>query len=59
MNGRLNRTQEGTGLGLYLVFRLVELHGGQIQLESEVGRGSRFIVSLPWQAADKKNMMIL
>lgn len=54
VNGRLNRTQEGTGLGLYLVFRLVELHGGQIHLESEVGRGSRFTLSLPWQPADKK-----
>ncbi len=37
----------GTGLGLYLVKALVELHGGQIGVESEPGQGSRFYFSLP------------
>jgi CheY-like chemotaxis protein len=43
----LNRQQEGTGLGLALVQRLADLHGGSVQVESEVGKGSRFTVNLP------------
>ncbi len=37
----------GTGLGLSIAKSLIELHGGGIRVESEVGRGSRFIFSLP------------
>jgi signal transduction histidine kinase len=44
---RVPSDQEGTGLGLPLAKRLVELHGGRIWMESEVGRGSRFYFSLP------------
>ncbi len=43
----LTRAQEGTGLGLVLVAKLVELHGGSVALESKPGQGSRFIVKLP------------
>jgi PAS domain S-box-containing protein len=43
----LTRAQEGTGLGLVLVAKLVELHGGSVTLESTPGTGSRFIVRLP------------
>jgi signal transduction histidine kinase len=39
--------QEGTGLGLYLSGRLVKLIGGQIEFESEYGKGSRFTVVIP------------
>ncbi len=48
LDSGLSRQYAGTGLGLALVYRLVELHGGSVSVESEIGRGSRFTVSLPW-----------
>ncbi|MCB0168750.1 MAG: PAS domain S-box protein [Anaerolineae bacterium] len=48
LDGKLSRHQEGTGLGLALVLRLVHLHDGHITVESQLSQGSRFVVSLPW-----------
>jgi signal transduction histidine kinase len=42
----------GFGLGLYIVKNLVEQHGGEIDVESEPGRGSRFTVHLPKRSED-------
>ncbi|HWD38878.1 MAG TPA: ATP-binding protein [Fimbriimonas sp.] len=41
------RTHEGTGIGLALVKELVDLHGGEIRVTSELGKGSIFEVALP------------
>ena len=46
-NSGPGRTTKGVGLGLYICKRLVEAQGGQIWVESEAGRGSRFCFTLP------------
>jgi len=47
VNNSITRENRGSGLGLAITHQLVELMGGQIRLESEVGKGSLFIVTLP------------
>jgi TMAO reductase system sensor TorS len=49
VDGAMSRRVEGTGLGLAIVRQLIEIMGGQIEVESEVGRGSIFRVELPFQ----------
>jgi CheY-like chemotaxis protein/nitrogen-specific signal transduction histidine kinase len=43
----LDRSQGGLGIGLCLVQRLVEMHGGSVHADSTVGQGSEFVIRLP------------
>ncbi|MBD2356508.1 PAS domain S-box protein [Tolypothrix sp. FACHB-123] len=49
LDSRLNRQYEGTGLGLALTRKLARLHGGDVKVESTLGKGSRFTIFLPDQ----------
>ncbi|MGI0490788.1 ATP-binding protein [Alkalinema pantanalense CENA528] len=53
IDSSLNRQYEGTGLGLALVKRIVQLHNGTIDVTSEIGKGSQFTIRLPWQLKTK------
>lgn len=47
--------EHGTGLGLAVASGVVEKHGGHIRVESKVGKGTKFTVSLPWEPAPGGN----
>ncbi|MGL5348719.1 MAG: PAS domain-containing sensor histidine kinase [Peptostreptococcaceae bacterium] len=47
VQNKLKNEREGSGIGLYLVKSLVDLHGGNIVVKSKLGEGSEFIMTLP------------
>ena len=54
LDSRPARQYDGTGLGLALASGMAQLHQGRIQVQSEVGRGSRFEILLPWDPAAQR-----
>ncbi len=48
---------EGTGLGLAISYQIIEQHGGEISVESTIGKGTRFIISLPLTSDVESKML--
>ncbi len=53
VNNTLTRTIGGTGLGLFICRKIIELYGGRLWVESEVGKGSTFYINLPRLTTEK------
>lgn len=59
IDNTFTRKNEGSGIGLSIVKSFVELHGGNITLSSELGKGSRFTIELPAKQLQEDQMQLL
>ena len=57
VDSTLRRQKEGSGIGLALVKTIIEKHGGTIKLESELGKGSEFIINMPCRKLVQENLL--
>jgi PAS domain S-box-containing protein len=57
LDSRLNRQYEGTGLGLALTRKLAQLHGGDVTVQSTLGKGSQFTLFLPSEMTDSASVV--
>lgn len=58
VSGEFTRNHEGSGLGLAITKDLIEMHGGTLDIESELGAGTTVTVQMPLRAIDKKSASI-
>lgn len=58
VNNRMTKISEGSGIGLYLVKSFVKMHGGIISVESELGKGTEFIVRIPAIVISEPNNVV-
>ena len=58
VNSILSRRCEGSGIGLSIVKSIVEMHGGKIEVFSEVGKGTEFVFNIPIKILEEENVIL-